>query len=139
MGRRSGAISNAERCEWCSQRYVYIEAHRAKCARKDIPFKQSAAARANMAKAARARWADPEQRMLASERQMAAQATAKRRKISLGHWIGDQVGVNVYFDPDTFSEIRAIAVSRETALAAVVRELVEWGLETHREDQRGRT
>jgi uncharacterized protein (DUF2141 family) len=38
------------------------------------------------------------------------------------------IGIVVYFDPETFAQVRARAVTRGTSFAQQVRELVEFGL-----------
>lgn len=42
---------------------------------------------------------------------------------------GTRKGIVIWFDDETFDQIRAIAVRKQTTFSAIVRELVEFGLE----------
>jgi hypothetical protein len=42
---------------------------------------------------------------------------------------GSKLQVQCTFDPDTFQQIRTMAVNQKISFAAAIRLLVEWGLE----------
>jgi hypothetical protein len=46
-----------------------------------------------------------------------------------GYQRGRKVGIQVYFDPDQFEEIRAAAIAGRRTFSEQVRLLCEWGME----------
>jgi len=53
-----------------------------------------------------------------------------RRVPGVGHIQGGHVKMVCAIDPDTFAQIRALAVKRKTSLAEQIRILIEFGLES---------
>ena len=49
-------------------------------------------------------------------------------------WLQGKRRINLTLDNDTFDEVRALALAKETSFAEQMRLLVEWGLEAAAED-----
>ncbi len=48
--------------------------------------------------------------------------------------VGGNLAVSIRFDPETFEEIRNLATKHNRSFSDEVRILVEWGLETVKDD-----
>jgi hypothetical protein len=58
----------------------------------------------------------------------------KVEHIANGGKFGEQLRINCLFDPDTFEELKQRAYKEKTSMAEQIRLMVEWGLESAKEE-----